>query len=492
MLDVAVFLCGAAVMILEIVGARMLAPYLGTSIVVWTGLIGVILASLSVGYAWGGRLADRRPDPGLLSALIALAAAAVALTALGRNLVLEFLQGIDVWPHLKVLLAALVLFVPASLLLGMVSPFAVRLKIESAGSAGATAGRLYALSTLGSIVGTFLAGFVLIAWFGSGKILLVLALLLVLASLCASRSALRLKLALALAIGVLLWLTHSFQRYQARQGYHDLDTNYSRVLVYDSRDIRTGRPMRVLKTSPVRVQSAMFPDEPVALALTYTRFFRLADLLTPPSGRMLVLGGGACSYPRHVHAVRPDIALDVVELDPGISALAERFFGLSPAPGFRLVHADARVFLNNAHGVYDAILCDTFDSDYTVPFHLSTREAVQRLHALLAENGLVIHNVISAIEGEQGEFLRALHDTYAAVFERVDLYPLHHPSEGRAVQNVMLVARKTDTPLPDVAGADAELSRWLAGRWTRPVVSAYGPLTDERAPVEILALALWE
>ena len=155
MLEIAVFLCGAVVMVIELTGSRVLAPYLGTSLVVWTSLIGIILASLSIGYWWGGRLADRRPEARLLGRIILLSAFATAFMVLIKTFVLGFLQARSGGLHLAAMSATLLLFAPPSILIGMVSPFAVRLKLEDTQTSGQTAGKLYAISTIGSISGTF-------------------------------------------------------------------------------------------------------------------------------------------------------------------------------------------------------------------------------------------------------------------------------------------------------------------------------------------------
>ena len=195
MLEIAVFLCGAVVMVIELTGSRVLAPYLGTSLVVWTSLIGIILASLSIGYWWGGRLADRRPEARLLGRIILLSAFATAFMALIKTFVLGFLQAQSGGLHTAAMSATLLLFAPPSILIGMVSPFAVRLKLEDTQTSGRTAGKLYAISTIGSISGTFLAGFVLIPGLGSTNILLLMAAVLALASLLVERSHGRIKAA---------------------------------------------------------------------------------------------------------------------------------------------------------------------------------------------------------------------------------------------------------------------------------------------------------
>ena len=182
-LGLAVFICGAVVMIFELVGSRMLGPYFGTSIFVWTSLIGVILGSLSFGYYWGGKLADKKPSFRILSLVIFAAGIFIGLSALTKDYLLIALQSYIPDILLASVLASLALFLPASVFLGMVSPYAAKLKINSLDKSGSIIGNLYALSTIGSIAGTFLAGFYLIPNFGTNKLLLILPIILAITSL---------------------------------------------------------------------------------------------------------------------------------------------------------------------------------------------------------------------------------------------------------------------------------------------------------------------
>ena len=171
LLEFVVFVCGVVVMIFEIVGSRILGPYLGTSIFVWTSLIGIILGSLSLGYWLGGIIADKKPSYVLLSWIILLAALFIGLTITGKDIVLRNLPVLFGGIRTQSIIASLCLFAPTSILLGMVTPYAVKLKIKDIKTSGKTVGNLYAISTIGSIIGTFLAGFFLIPSFGSTNIL---------------------------------------------------------------------------------------------------------------------------------------------------------------------------------------------------------------------------------------------------------------------------------------------------------------------------------
>lgn len=483
MLQLVVFICGAVVMILELAGSRILAPYFGSSIIVWTGLIGVLLGALSVGYWWGGRLADRKPEYKVLSAIIGAAGFFTAAVALSKSLVLDYLQHYSGHPHLPATFATLILFAPPGMLLGMVSPFAVRLKLKDLNASGRIAGMLYAISSAGSIFGTFVGGFFLIGYVGSTNILFILAIILGICSLLISGNGLRLKTTAVFLYMFLFGTAHIHDKYMAAAGFHDIDTDYGRVFVYESVDRKEGFPMRVMTTHPKAVQSAMSLTDSNRLVIEYTKYFELVWHFQPKTRTLLMLGGGGFSFPKYALAKYPDVSFDVVELDPGITDLARRFFHLKDHPRLSIYHKDARMFLNRSSRTYDAILVDTFNSDYSIPAHLTTRETVKQIYEALNDKGLAMINVLSSIEGIQGRFLRAELATYRSVFPQVYLFPITDPSDGQKWQNVMFAAFKS-ADLPSFVSPNETLQKMLTHLWLKKVPDDVPLLTDDFAPVE--------
>jgi spermidine synthase len=471
-------------MILELVGSRIMAPYLGTSIIVWTSLIGVILGCLSLGYWWGGRVADRKPSYQVFSSLIMTAGVLIAAIAFIKEPVLERLQTGIMSIELAAPVATIILFGLPSTLLGMVTPYAVRLKMADVEHSGRTVGNLYAISTIGSIVGTFLAGYYLIAFFGSTKILLVMAIVLMLtASIAWWRGRIMLQACLMFLLVVALGAVGSYSTFRADRGFHDVDTRYSRILVYDTVHPVNERHMRVMVTNPSETQSARYLDGSDELVSRYTQFYRLAEHFTPHARTALMIGGAGYSYPRDFLMRFPAGRIDVVEIDPGMTALARQHFGLKDDPRLGIIHEDGRTFLNRSKARYDAIFSDAFTSLYTIPFQLTTRESVQRLHALLNDGGAVFVNIISAIEGEKGRFLRAEYATFSSVFPQVYLFPVHDPGDGALVQNIMLVAIKSDR-MPLFTSQVPELRQYLSHRLLQAIPRDVAVLTDEYAPVD--------
>lgn len=484
-LEITVFVSGALVMIYEIIGSRLLAPYIGTSTYVWTSLIGVILAALSLGYWLGGKWADRRPDLKILALVIFFAGGLVSLTILAGDLLLALISKMPFGLELKSLAAALLLFAPASVLFGFVTPYAVKLKTTTLEDTGKTVGRLYALSTVGSIAGTFLAGFVLIPLLGSTKTLyLIGASLIGLSILLAPFAVKKLNVAVLVlfvfGVGVsemksyFLWKTYDL---------YDIDTEYSRLQVMTGVDPKTKKKMRLLAFDPFFIQSGMYLDSD-DLAFEYSKYYHLVKHFKPDFQRVLLIGGAGYSFPKDYLRKYPEALIDVVEIDPQMTETARRFFRLRDDPRLTIFHEDGRVFLNRAEpGRYDAVLMDAFGSLFSVPFQLTTVEAVQRIHASLREDGVVIFNIGGALEGSSSGFLQAELRTYRQVFPHVFLFKIYPENADDRQQNFIIIAFKSKTP-PALESPDPEFQPLLSRLYPNPPEHDFPILTDDLAPVE--------
>ncbi len=468
-------------MIYEVAGSRVLGPYLGTSIFIWTSLIGIILGSLSLGYWLGGRLADRKPAYSALAWIILLAAVLIGLTTLVKepflNILPRFVTGLK-WQSVT---ASIFLFAPASVFLGMVSPYAVRLKIKTLNTSGATVGQLYAISTIGSIAGTFAAGFYLIPAMGTTNILVTITILLALVSVVLfipeRKTAKSIPSILLILITGYLFL----QNQSGARSYIDEDTQYSRVWIYDAVDQESGKPVKYMRINN-ESSSAMFLDSE-ELVFAYSRFYRLAEHFTPSFRSALILGGAAFSYPKYYLEHYPEATIDVVEIDPELTRMAREHFRLKDDARMRIFHEDARTFLNRAEYRYDVIFGDAYKSLYTVPWHLTTVEAAQKTCDMLNDGGCALLNIISSIEGDASTFLQAELATYREVFPHVFVFAVMDPNDREMVQSTVLVAVKSAS-VPVLNNADAELNSYLQGDVTGLIGNNYSVLTDEFAPVD--------
>lgn len=482
LLEITVFLCGLVVMVFELLGSRILAPYIGTSLSVWTSIIGIILGSLSAGYYIGGKIADKKANVLGLSRIVCGASVGIYLTTVLKEPVLLFLQQSQFSLNTTAVLSSLILFFPTSLLLGMVSPYTVKLKMHSVHTSGSTVGSLYALSTIGSIAGTFFAGFYLIPSFGTTRLLYTLAVcLLALSVFIAFHHAFSKKLLFLVVIAASWGTTEFVQAEQAHTGTHHIDTQYNHVTLYQDSDKKTGKPVQRMKINNEN-SSAMFLESD-ELVYEYTKYYDLAAHFNPQFQKTLLLGGAGYSYPKHFLATYPHATIDVVEIDPALTEIAQQHFRLQADERIRIYHEDARTFLNTTQQKYDVIFGDAFSSQYSLPHHLTTQEAVQKKFDVLNNGGVVVVNIISAIEEPQGEFFRAEYATYASVFPQVYLFPVSEPTNGTKVQNVMLVAMKSKKQ-PSFESEDTRLHDYLQHRWKQEIVHDMPVLTDDYAPVE--------
>lgn len=482
-LELIVFSSGAVVMILELAGSRVLAPYLGTSLFVWTSLIGIILGSLSLGYFWGGKLADKQATYKQFSTIMFIAAIFIAISAFGKTGILEFLSQNLKNIRLSSVLSSIILFSPASIFLGMVSPYAVKLKLQNIKTSGRTVGNLYAISTIGSIVGTFLAGFFLISLFGNTKLLILLSIITLLASILAfTENFAKSKILLICLLGGYLGTLYIQDSLLAQAGYIDLDTDYNHATIYNSQDPETGKPTKLLMIGTT-ANSAMFLDNSEDLVFPYSKFYDLAAHFNPDFKKALILGGGAYSYPKYFLKKFPQASIDVVEIDPKLTGLAKQYFNLKEDPRLTIYHEDGRIFLNKTENKYDVLFGDAFNSYYSIPYQLTTQEATQKIYDHLNENGIAIINIITSIEGPKGQFLRAEYATYKSVFPQVYVFATRYPDQPLTVQNIILVALKNKTQ-PSFETKDETIKKLLENLHHNPISQDTPILTDDFAPVD--------
>jgi spermidine synthase len=488
-LEIAVFICGASLMILELVGSRVLAPYVGTSTVVWTSLIGIILAALSLGYYIGGKMADIEAEVRKLALVILGAAFFILAIVLVNGEILSFVTEVTRNVYLTAVSATIILFSVPSFLLGIVSPYAVKLKVKDLRYAGRLVGDLYAISTIGSIVGTFAAGFFLIPFLGTTNILFFLVALLVLASLFISPGkffSIRWIFIIILFGLMIFFLTKSAHADTSQ--LIDVDSQYNRIWIYPTVDPDSKRPVLNLSTDPYGIQSGMFLDNDNELVYRYSKYYRLADVINPHIHAALMIGGAAYSYPKDFLRNHPSASLDVVEIDPEMTALAKKYFNLPTNPNLHTDNEDARVFLNDNRKKYDAIYVDAFTSHLSIPYQLTTKEAVQKMYDSLSDQGVVIVNIISAFQGDKSKFLRAELATYKSVFPQVYLFRVDN-TDAYQIQNVMLMAVKNSATAKLVSN-NAELYSYLHMIYQEPIADDLPVLTDDYAPVDYYTMNL--
>jgi MFS family permease len=470
-LEIITFISGLLVMVLELVGSRLVAPYLGTSIFVWTSLIGTILLSLSIGYFLGGRLADKHPEFSRLSFLL-IVASILSTTILILEIFVPLIVLLPFDLRIITVIVAIMLFTPVTIILGMVSPYVARIKISSVTSSGAAIGTLYSLSTIGSIIGTFLGGFILISYFGTVTIMIGISAMLfclyLFSVLTNPKKTVHYKL---IIVFIFLFIAQILVANLDRNVVADIDSTYNRWLVEDHIDPQSSRIIRYLKNNIFGIQSAMALDNPTELVIPYLKEFDTAAKLRPNFTTALLIGAGSYTYPTHFIVTYPQKKLDIVEIDPKLRTIAETFFSFKPTENIIIAEEDGRVFLNNNTKKYDVIFLDAFSSQLSIPHHLTTIEAVEKIHDSLSENGLVVANIISPLKGNSTDFLHAEVLTYKKVFTYVTLKQVLPNLPKERIQNVILFA--SDSPINE--GAELAVTPTNAERLI---------LTDDFAPIE--------
>jgi spermidine synthase len=471
-LYVLVFGAGIGTLATEICASRLLAPYYGSSTIVWANLIGLVLAALSVGYWLGGKLADRRPTPRLLGALVLASAALVAVVPFVTRPILDVAaEGLDELSAGAVIgsfFATLLLFAPPVLLLGMVAPFAIRLAVENVETAGTVAGRLYALSTAGSLLGTFLSALVAIPLVGTQRTLLAsAAVLAVTGALLLGRR----WLVVAVAPAALLALPPGAVK-PAEGLLYEHESPYQYIQVVEKDD----GSRRLYLNEGIAVHSVWRADT-VLTGGVWDAFLVVPLLLDRPPERLAVLGNAGGTVARAFGEFWPGVAIDGVEIDPAVSEAGRRYLGLEDNPRLEVHDADARPFLRRTDRRYDLIYVDAYHQPY-VPFYLATEEFFRLARDKLRPGGLIALNVATVPDDRRLE--RELSETLASVFPEVRVWPVlrfNHIVVGLTRPHAGWTPYAFDR-------RELEALSDLLFRQLSPPVLPDDPWTDDHAPVE--------
>ena len=385
-----VFSVGVSTLGAEIAAARLLAPFFGASTIVWANTIATVLVALSIGYWLGGTVADRRPTIEALCRWVLVGACLVALVPLVAQPFLtvsvEAFDNIEVGAAVGSLVGVLALVAVPVLVLGAVAPWAIRLRVASVEDAGRTAGRLYALSTIGSLLGTFAAALLLIPLLGTQRTFIFFALLLA----ASAATALPLRFALVpLGIAAMLALPPGVTKGLADGGRvlgeRETEYQYARVV-----ELPDGE--RRLELNEGQAFHSVYRPDSVLTGNVWDGYLSLPfAVLGEPPRSLAILGNGAGTTVRAYARYFPETAIDGVEIDPELTELGRQWFGLRDRPGLRLIHDDARPFLRRTDRRYDAIFVDAYRQPY-IPFYLTTEEFFDLVRDRLKPGGTVIVN----------------------------------------------------------------------------------------------------
>jgi spermidine synthase len=479
-LVVVVFVVGAASLGAEIAAARLLAPYFGASTIVWANTIATVLVALSVGYWLGGRLADRSPSlPGLarivMASAVLLAAVPFAAGPFLRTSVKAF-DALSAGAFIGSLIGVLVLVAVPVLLLGMVAPYAIRLSVERVEESGTVAGRLYAISTAGSLVGVFLAALVLIPLVGTRRTFLAFALsLAVVAAPALSRRFVLAPVAVALALVIPVG---------AVKGGDDEKVIWERETPYQyARVTEEDDGERRLELNEGQAVHSVYRPDSVLTGDVWDGYLvlPLAGLAEPPH-RLAILGNAAGTTARAYERYFPRTRIDGVEIDGELTEVGRRLFEMDN-PRLRTYDEDARPFLQRVDDRdYDAIFVDAYRQPY-IPFYLATREFFELARERLTPGGVVVVNVGHPETSDSLE--RVLAATMAAEFPTVVRYPIEDTNTLLLATTARADAARLRAAVPRLH-ADLRPLALDAALRLAPAPRGGDVYTDDRAPVEWL------
>jgi spermidine synthase len=503
--NIVVFVASFCTLVMELVAGRILAPFIGVSLYTWTSIIGVVLAGISVGAYLGGLLADRLPRQTTLGWLLLLsgvgAFSIVPLTDQVGNLDLQSSL------MFRILAITTIIFFAPSCLLGMISPVVVKLTLDNLNRTGNVVGKIYAFSTLGSILGTFATGFFLISWMGTRLILFSMGVVLLLAGLVFGGFLGRRKLlGLLLApCAALVWAFHAygFKSIEDHMTYFFKESNYYTIKLRQSHSTTKGVRLEALVLDHL-IHSYTDLANPLHLEYEYIRLYeellrwRVRD---KPSFRSLFIGGGGYTLPNYLHAKYRGARMDVVEIDPEITRIAEEHLGVPRDGRIRSFNQDARWFVMNSkeEGQYDFIFGDAFN-DLSVPYHLTTKEFAVLLKRLLKPDGLLMANLIDNFA--KGLFLPSYLRTLEEVFGRGNVHVVTVNNEFNDMKTGTYVVLAGRQPLDTEdflrAGKENGGKGWTAHIMPQDILQGYLQtrprliLTDDYVPVDNLIAPVFE
>jgi spermidine synthase len=487
-----VFLTGACVLIIEVVATRILSPYYGNTIFTVSSVISIVLAALSMGYYFGGKLADKYPTEKVFYSIILMSGLSVVLLYLLKLFLLPSLgYGFSIVSG--PIISAIILFFIPSLLLGTLSPFAIKLQGQRfpEKGIGSITGEIFFWSTLGSIFGSLFTGFVLIPQFGISQIILAVAIILIilgffpLIKIGVLKKSI-FKVILFSVIGILL--ISMLSAVKNKNVVYGHDGVYEKITIYDRE--YAGRPVRFFQQDRSS-SSAMFLDSD-ELVFNSTKYYALYKVFKPDVKNALVMGGGAYSVPKALLKDLPGATVDVAEIEPSLYELAQKYFKVVKTERLNNYTDDGRRLLHDTYKKYDLIFSDVYYSFFSIPAHFITQEFFKIAKDKLSENGIFIANLIGDLSRQEPPLIMSEIKTFRTVFPNSYFFAVDAPDKI-GLQNIIFVGynsnKKMDFNDPKITKDENPIIQSLGKKAINLdgfEFSKYPLFTDNFSPVEYL------
>ncbi|MEX1063867.1 MAG: fused MFS/spermidine synthase [Candidatus Paceibacterota bacterium] len=489
---IVVFLTGAAVLVIEVVAVRVLSPYFGNTIFTVSSVLSVILAALSLGYYVGGKLADQHPSLKWFFGIILTSGLSVLILHVLTLLILPFL-GFALSITSGPLISALILFFIPGFLLGTLSPFVIKLQktLLPEEGIGSVSGKVFFWSTLGSICGSLLTGFVLIPNFGINQIILVTGIFLTflgLLPLIYLRTSRKKVGRISALVIVVLALALSFARVPNEEVLFSEEGVYERMTVYDG--TYNGRPARFFQQD--RSNSGGMYLDSEELMYEYSKYYVAYKVFKPDIENTLVIGGGAYSIPKALLKESPDVKVDVAEIEPSLFELSKKYFQVPDDP--RLVNyvVDGRRLLHDSNKEYDLIFSDVYYSLFSIPTHFTTKEFFETAKSKMSPGGVFMANMIGDLSQDEVSLIMSEIKTFRTIFPNSYFFAVRSPDSLETQNNIFIgynSDRKVDLASYEIRNHKDEAIRTLNQQaidiegldFSKHIV-----LTDNFAPVEHL------
>ena len=430
-LKILTFTSGAIVMALEIATSRILTPVFGSTIYTWGSLIGIILSGLSLGYFLGGKVADDHPRFDKICGIVFSVGLFIIGIPFFASSLVEFSLSVLPISQFTPLLATFLLLMLPSVLLGFVSPYAIKLGTKTLQKVGNTSGNLYSIATIGSIFGTFVTVFILIPNLTVNQIIFGLGVVLIGSSLVGLRAVPKIITVAIIIILVIPWSSLSINTIS-----HNGTLIYEKETLFSHLDVIEYGDNISLYLDGMR-HSSMDMDDPLDLVIDYTEYFHLGMLFNPAATDILFVGGGGFTGPKNFLQIYPETKIDVIEIDSDVIEVARTYFNLETGPRLQVFNDDARKHLLTFDKKYDLIILDAYATNY-VPYHLMTHEFFQTLEKRLEPNGVVVSNLLGSIEGNNSPLVRSVYKTMKETFPVSYVFPTEEKPAN--LQNIMIVS----------------------------------------------------